>query len=113
MTLTGSALYAIIDGYTREAGVRNLERTITSAPRKCAQKIAAGEAEKISVSAAMVKELLGPEKVKPTFIPRKDAVGIATVWRGRVSAAICCLLRSPSSRTAPAKSRSPAASVMS
>ena len=77
VTLTGSALYAIIDGYTREAGVRNLERTITSVLRKCAQKIAAGEAEKISVSAAMVKELLGPEKVKPTFISRKDAVGIA------------------------------------
>ena len=77
VTLTGSALYAIIDGYTREAGVRNLERTITSVLRKCAQKIAAGEVEKISVSAAMVKELLGPEKVKPTFISRKDAVGIA------------------------------------
>ena len=77
VTLTNSALYAIIDGYTREAGVRNLERTITSVLRKCAQKIAAGEEEKISVSAAMVKELLGPEKVKPTFISRKDAVGIA------------------------------------
>ena len=76
-TLTNSALYAIIDGYTREAGVRNLERTITSVLRKCAQKIAAGEEEKISVSAAMVKTLLGPEKVKPTFISRKDAVGIA------------------------------------
>ena len=77
VTFSQSALYGIIDGYTREAGVRNLERTITSVLRKCAQKIAAGEAEKISVSAAMVKELLGPEKVKPTFISRKDAVGIA------------------------------------
>ena len=77
VTLTSSALYAIIDGYTREAGVRNLERTITSVLRKCAQKIAAGEEEKVSVSAAAVKELLGPEKVKPTFISRKDAVGIA------------------------------------
>ena len=77
VTLTSSALYAIIDGYTREAGVRNLERTITSVLRKCAQKIAAGEEEKVSVSAAAVKALLGPEKVKPTFISRKDAVGIA------------------------------------
>ena len=77
VTLTNSALYAIIDGYTREAGVRNLERTVTSVLRKCAQKIAAGEVEKISVSAATVRELLGPEKVKPTFISRKDAVGIA------------------------------------
>ena len=77
VTMTTPALYEIIDGYTREAGVRNLERTITSVLRKCAQKIAAGESEKISISASAVKQLLGPEKVKPTFISRKDAVGIA------------------------------------
>ena len=77
VTMSAPALYEIIDGYTREAGVRNLERTITSVLRKCAQKIAAGESEKISISASAVKQLLGPEKVKPTFISRKDAVGIA------------------------------------
>ena len=77
VTMTSSAIYEIIDGYTREAGVRNLERTITSVLRKCAQKIAAGETEKISVSGTMVKSLLGPEKVKPTFISRTDSVGIA------------------------------------
>ena len=77
VTVTSSALYQIIDGYTREAGVRTLERTITSVLRKCAQRIAAGEKDKITVSASMVKTLLGPEKVKPTFISRKDAVGIA------------------------------------
>lgn len=77
VTLTNGALYAILDGYTREAGVRNLERTITDVLRKCAKKIAAGETEKISVSAVMVKTLLGPEKVKPSFISRANAVGIA------------------------------------
>lgn len=77
VTVTSSALYEIIDGYTREAGVRTLERTITSVLRKCAQRIAAGDKEKISVSASTVKSLLGPEKVKPTFISRKDSVGIA------------------------------------
>ena len=77
VTRTSGAIYEIIDGYTREAGVRNLERTITSVLRKCAQKIAAGETEKISVSGTMVKSLLGPEKVKPTFISRTDSVGIA------------------------------------
>ena len=76
-TMTSGAIYEIIDGYTREAGVRNLERTITSVLRKCAQKIAAGETEKVSVSGTMVKSLLGPEKVKPTFISRTDSVGIA------------------------------------
>ena len=77
VSMTSGAIYEIIDGYTREAGVRNLERTITSVLRKCAQKIAAGEKEKISVSGTMVKLLLGPEKVKPTFISRTDSVGIA------------------------------------
>lgn len=77
VTMTSGAIYEIIDGYTREAGVRNLERTITSVLRKCAQKIAAGETEKISVSGTMVKSLLGPEKVKPTFISRTDSGGIA------------------------------------
>ena len=77
VTMTSGAIYEIIDGYTREAGVRNLERTVTSVLRKCAQKIAAGETEKISVSGTMVKSLLGPEKVKPTFISRTDSVGIA------------------------------------
>ena len=77
VTMTSGAIYEIIDGYTREAGVRNLERTITSVLRKCAQKIAVGETEKISVSGTMVKSLLGPEKVKPTFISRTDSVGIA------------------------------------
>ena len=77
VTMTSGAIYEIIDGHTREAGVRNLERTITSVLRKCAQKIAAGETEKISVSGTMVKSLLGPEKVKPTFISRTDSVGIA------------------------------------
>ena len=82
VTMSAPALYEIIDGYTREAGVRNLERTITSVLRKCAQKIAAGESEKISISASAVKQLLGPEKVKPTFISRKDAVGIANGLHG-------------------------------
>lgn len=77
VTMTNGAIYEILDGYTREAGVRNLERTITDVLRKCAKKIAAGETDKISVSATMVKTLLGPEKVKPSFISRTNAVGIA------------------------------------
>ncbi len=77
VTLTAGALYAIIDGYTREAGVRTLERTLTTVLRKCAQKLAAGQSLPKSLGAAAVKELLGPEKVKPTFISRANNVGIA------------------------------------
>ena len=77
VTMTGSALYAIIDGYTREAGVRNLERTITSVLRKCARKIASGEAENVSVTGSSLEELLGPRFVKPDFLNRTNAIGIA------------------------------------
>ena len=77
VTLSQSALYGLIDGYTREAGVRSLERTITSVLRKCARKIAAGEAEEISVAGSMLEELLGPRRVKPEFLNRTGAVGIA------------------------------------
>ena len=77
VTLSQSALYGIIDGYTREAGVRNLERTITSVLRKCARKIAAGEVESVSVTGTMLEQLLGPRFVKPDFLNRTNMVGIA------------------------------------
>ena len=77
VTLSQSALYGIIDGYTREAGVRNLERTITSVLRKCARKIAAGEVESVSVTGTMLEQLLGPRFVKPDFLNRTNAVGLA------------------------------------
>ena len=77
VTMNQSALYGIIDGYTREAGVRNLERTITSVLRKCARKIASGEVESVSVTGTMLEELLGPRFVKPDFLNRTNAIGIA------------------------------------
>ena len=77
VTLSQSALYGIIDGYTREAGVRNLERTITSVLRKCARKIASGEVESVSVTGTMLEELLGPRFVKPEFLNRTNMVGVA------------------------------------
>ena len=77
VTFSQSALYGIIDGYTREAGVRTLERTITSVLRKCARKIASGEAENVSVTGSSLEELLGPRFVKPDFLNRTNAIGIA------------------------------------
>ncbi len=75
--LADAALYTIIDSYTQEAGVRNLERTISEVLRKCAKSIASGEQEKMTVNAAMVEELLGPKRVKPPFFSKASAVGIA------------------------------------
>lgn len=57
--LTNSALYGLIDGYTQEAGVRNLERAVTELLRKCAKRIAAGEVETLSVSDKNLEEILG------------------------------------------------------
>lgn len=76
ISLTQGALYGLIDGYTREAGVRGLERAITDVLRKCARQIAAGDTEKITVSAASLEKLLGPRRVKSDFHNRTNAVGI-------------------------------------
>ncbi|NLW77815.1 MAG: endopeptidase La [Ruminococcaceae bacterium] len=75
--LTDTALYALIDSYTQEAGVRNLERAITEVLRKCAKTIAAGEKEKVTVSAQNLEQLLGPKRVKPSFFNKANAIGIA------------------------------------
>ncbi len=75
--ITDAGLYALIDSYTREAGVRNLERTITEVLRKCAKTVAAGDAEKLTVSAQSLEKLLGPKRIKPSFFNKANAVGIA------------------------------------
>lgn len=77
VTITNSGLYGLIDGYTREAGVRRLERRIAEVLRKCARQIACGETEKISIGAGDLEGLLGPVRVKPDFYNRTNAVGIA------------------------------------
>ena len=75
--LNQSAIYGIIDGYTQEAGVRNLERTITQLLRKCAKQIAAGTTESMTIGASQLEELLGPKRIKPAFHSRNESVGVA------------------------------------
>ncbi len=72
-----SAIFGIIDSYTQEAGVRSLERTINEVLRKCAKRVAAGETDKISITASSLEELLGPKRIKPTFCSRSDSIGVA------------------------------------
>ncbi len=74
--ITDEALYTVIDGYTREAGVRTLERTIASLFRKCAKKIVAGEAKRITVTPELVEMLLGPWKFVPDDLGRGEEVGV-------------------------------------
>lgn len=67
-------LRRIIDGYTREAGVRNLERCIAKICRKAAKKIVAGEAKSVRVTE--LEEYLGPVKYKADEAQRSDEVGV-------------------------------------
>lgn len=75
--LTDTALYGLIDGYTQEAGVRNLERAITETLRKCAKTIASGEKEKMTITGQNLEDLLGPTRIKPSFYNRTNAIGIS------------------------------------
>ena len=77
VTMNQSALYGLIDGYTREAGVRSLERAISEVLRKCARKVATEQTEEIHITGDMLEDLLGPVRNKPDFLNRTNAVGIA------------------------------------
>lgn len=74
--ITDSALYALIDSYTREAGVRRLERSIAALCRKAARRIAGGECTKVTVTEAVVAEMLGKPRYKPERISETDEVGL-------------------------------------
>ena len=74
--LTDGAVRAMIDSYTREAGVRKLERTIAKVLRKAAVRIANGETEKITVRATDLAALLGPRKYKPTAVSKANEIGV-------------------------------------
>lgn len=74
--ISDGALYGIIDYYTREAGVRKLERTIASLCSKSAKSIASGESEKVSLKDTDLEKLLGKRKYRPETILKNDEVGI-------------------------------------
>ena len=76
---TAAALDAIIEGYTREAGVRNLEREIGSVCRKVAREFAEGSRRsKRTIRPATVTELLGKPRFQPDTVRRTDQPGVAT-----------------------------------
>lgn len=74
--ISDDAIYALIDNYTREAGVRNLERNLASLLRKSAKKIVGEEAKKVSITNDNIVEYLGPRKFKPELIQANDEIGM-------------------------------------
>ena len=78
ITFQKTAVRYMILNYTREAGLRNLEREIAKIYRKMAKRIASGDTEKVVVSRKNVAEFLGPEKFYQEIAERITEPGIAT-----------------------------------
>jgi ATP-dependent Lon protease len=78
LLFTDKALKAMINSYTREAGLRNFEREIASVARKVARRVAEGETEVVRITPASLPKFLGAPKVLPDEILKQDSVGIAT-----------------------------------
>ena len=76
--ISDKAIDAIIDGYTMEAGVRNLERTIDAVCRKAAVRLTDGKAKKVSVSERNLADYLGARRYERDSSLKKDEVGAAT-----------------------------------
>lgn len=76
LKITDDGIFKLIDSYTKEAGVRNLERNIGSLCRKTAKEIVYGNAKKIQFTADNIKEYLGVEKHLPDSKSEKDEAGL-------------------------------------
>ena len=77
LKISDEALYAVIDGYTREAGVRKLEQRIAALCRKAARELVEGKA-KVSVTDKNLADYLGVQKYQPETLPEQDEVGVVT-----------------------------------
>ena len=76
LKLSDEAIREIISLYTRESGVRILERELAAVCRKCAAGIAKGEYKSLTVRAGRLEPLLGPPKYKPDAVYPRDEVGL-------------------------------------
>ena len=74
--INDKALYALIDGYTREAGVRKLEQKIAALCRKAAAEIVGGESKSLTVKEASLEKLLGPKKYLPLSVDKEAEIGV-------------------------------------
>jgi len=77
LSITDSAILEMISAYTRESGVRILEREIASVCRKTAARIASGEAVSVKLNSMLLNEFLGVRKYKPETVAMGFEIGIA------------------------------------
>ena len=78
MVLDDDAILTLIQKYTREAGVRQIERQLGKLARKVARKVAANEVEHLEIDQAVIRELIGRPRVHPEQMAAADVVGVAT-----------------------------------
>ena len=78
ISIPDPALSELITSYTREAGVRQLEREIGKLCRKVARQLADGDVERVVVEAPSVPDLIGRPKVHPERMAHEDQIGVAT-----------------------------------
>jgi ATP-dependent Lon protease len=78
MNISRTALTAMIQRYTHEAGLRQLEREIGSICRKVARRMGEGQKGPVRVSVKNLHEFLGPPKIIPEEVLKKDQIGVAT-----------------------------------
>ena len=78
MLLGDEAILTLIQEYTREAGVRQIERQLGKLARKVARKVAAGEVQHLEIDRAVIRELIGRPRVHPERMAPADVVGVAT-----------------------------------
>ena len=76
LKIVPAAMHELIDSYTSEAGVRNLERQLASLCRKCARMVLENPDQKITVTAKKLEELLGPKRFKRDRLTKTDEVGL-------------------------------------
>jgi len=78
LEVTDEAMLEVINRYTREGGVRQLERSLGQLARKVARQIATDEKQTVKVDAGDVAGLIGRPKIRPEHAMREDKVGVAT-----------------------------------
>lgn len=76
LKIDDGAIHDIIQFYTKEAGVRTLERRIGSVCRKTARKIAGGEVKRVTIKSRNLKELLGTQKYLTDYSSKENQVGV-------------------------------------